>query len=477
MFIDDSEVYFIESMMWSKGYLEVSQMSGAFQMLESNDLVWSHLVRDYILGERAPMFDLMAWNADSTRMPYRMHSGYLRRLFLDNDLAANRYQVDGRPISLRNIRAPMFVVGTDRDHIAPWRSVYKIHYLSGADMTFVLTSGGHNAGIDSEPGHSNRQFRIKYSAPADLRVGPDRKAGHGGTHGPVGSLPSRPRRPPLRPPHMGPHAKPPTALPDAMCSRTRSQAMEDNLLRNCTFDELAISESASLVRTAGLDDIQLFAANSGDVNPAHVDAAFAAKDMFGHVVVQGMWTAGLISALLGTRLPGPGTIYLDQDLQFRHPVVPGDVVTATVSVKEKHSDKRIVLLDTRCTNQRGETVLIGVATAIVPAERIVWPRIARPDVVVRNHDRYDAFMREARSLPSLRTAVVHPCSAEAIRTAIEACDEGTIDPVLIGPEAKIRAAAELAQVSLDRVMIEAVEHSHAAAARAVELGAAGRMPC
>jgi phosphate acetyltransferase len=108
--------------------------------------------------------------------------------------------------------------------------------------------------------------------------------------------------------------------------------MDDTLLHNRTFDQLSIGESASLVRTAGLDDIQLFAAMSGDVNPAYVDAAFAAHDMFGHVVVQGMWTAGLISALLGTRLPGPGTIYLDQNLQFGHPVVPGDVVTATVTV-------------------------------------------------------------------------------------------------------------------------------------------------
>ncbi len=251
--------------------------------------------------------------------------------------------------------------------------------------------------------------------------------------------------------------------------------MDDNLLHNRTFDELAIGESASLVRTAGQDDIQLFAAMSGDVNPAHLDAAFAVNDMFGHVIVQGMWTAGLISALLGTRLPGPGTIYLDQDLQFRHPVVPGDVVTATVTVKEKRADKRIVLLDTRCTNQRGDVVLTGMATVIAPAESIVWPRIARPDVSVRSHDRYDAFIREARMLPSLRVAIVHPCSADAIKAAIEARNEGLIDPILIGPEAKIRAAAELAQVSLDGVTIEAVEHSHAAAARAVELGAAGRV--
>ena len=250
---------------------------------------------------------------------------------------------------------------------------------------------------------------------------------------------------------------------------------DDLLLHNRTFDELTLGESASLVRTAGLDDIQLFAAMSGDVNPAHVDAAFAAHDMFGHVVVQGMWTAGLISALLGTRLPGPGTIYLDQDLQFRHPVVPGDVVTATVTVKEKRADKRIVRMDTRCTNQRGDIVLTGMATVIAPAEPIVWPRMARPDVLVRRHDRYDAFMREARSLPALRTAIVHPCSPEAIKAAIEARDEGLLDPVLIGPEAKIRAAAEEAQVNLDGVTIEAVEHSHAAAARAVAMGAAGKV--
>jgi phosphate acetyltransferase len=251
--------------------------------------------------------------------------------------------------------------------------------------------------------------------------------------------------------------------------------MDDTLLHNRTFDQLSIGESASLVRTAGLDDIQLFAAMSGDVNPAYVDAAFAAPDMFGHVVVQGMWTAGLISALLGTRLPGPGTIYLDQNLQFGHPVVPGDVVTATVTVKEKRADKRIVLLDTRCSNQRGDVVLLGVATVIAPAEPIAWPRIARPEVSVRRHDRYDAFIREAQTMPSLRTAIVHPCSAEAITAAIEARNEGMIDPVLIGPEAKIRAAAELAQVSLDGVTIEAVEHSHAAAARAVEMGAAGKV--
>ncbi|AJZ56751.1 phosphate acetyl/butaryl transferase family protein [Paraburkholderia fungorum] len=251
--------------------------------------------------------------------------------------------------------------------------------------------------------------------------------------------------------------------------------MNNNLLRNRTFDELTVGESASLVRIAGQNDIDLFAAMSGDVNPAHTDAAFASGDMFGHVVVQGMWTAGLISALLGTKLPGPGTIYLDQDLQFRHPVVPGDTITATVTVKEKRADKRIVLLDTRCTNQKGQAVLLGTATVIAPDAPIVWPRVAQPDVSIRRHDRYEAFIREARSNPALRTAIVHPCSADALKAAIEARDEGLLDPLLIGPEAKIRAAADAAQVSLDGIDIEAVEHSHAAAARAVELGAAGKV--
>jgi polyhydroxyalkanoate synthase subunit PhaC len=173
LFIDDSQVYFLESIMWERGYLGAGQMAGSFQLLQSNALIGSRIVHDYLLGERSPMSDLMAWNADPTRMPYRMHSEYLRQLFLENDLACARYEVDGRPVSLRNIRAPLFVVSTERDHIAPWRSVYKIHYLSDTAVTFVLASGGHNAGIISEPGHPHRQFRIKFTAAADMSIGPD----------------------------------------------------------------------------------------------------------------------------------------------------------------------------------------------------------------------------------------------------------------------------------------------------------------
>ncbi|CAN5134722.1 alpha/beta fold hydrolase [soil metagenome] len=160
LFIDEAQLNVLDNMMWSKGYLDGTQMGGAFQILRSNDLVWSRILNTYLMGEREPMSDLMAWNADGTRMPYAMHSQYLRRLFLDDDLAEGRYKVDGRTISLSALRKPMFVVGTERDHVAPWRSVHKIHRLTSAEVTFALTSGGHNAGIVSEPGHKGRRYHI-----------------------------------------------------------------------------------------------------------------------------------------------------------------------------------------------------------------------------------------------------------------------------------------------------------------------------
>lgn len=251
--------------------------------------------------------------------------------------------------------------------------------------------------------------------------------------------------------------------------------MDQTVLKNRTFDELTIGESASLMRIVGRDDIDLFATVSGDVNPAHLDAAFAATDMFGHVVAHGMWTAALVSAVLGTRLPGPGTIYLGQDLHFHRPVAPGDTITVTVTVREKRPEKRVVMLDTRCANQRGEEVLSGTATVIAPERQITWPRAKLPEVSLRRNDRYEDFVKQARALPALRAAIVHPCSPEAILAAVEIRDEGLLEPLLIGPEAKIRAAPDKAEVSLDGIAIETVEHSHAAAARAVELAVAGKV--
>lgn len=174
LFIDESELNYLEDMMWEQGYLDTTQMAGAFQLLRSTDLIWSNNVRKYLLGKGDALNDMMAWNADATRMPCRMHSEYLRKLFLNNDLSEGRYEVYGAPVTLREIRVPVFAVGTETDHVSPWRSVYKIHFLTGGERTFVLTSGGHNAGIVSEPGHKGRHYRIGPHHPGDAYVDPQR---------------------------------------------------------------------------------------------------------------------------------------------------------------------------------------------------------------------------------------------------------------------------------------------------------------
>jgi polyhydroxyalkanoate synthase subunit PhaC len=173
LFVNESQVAFLEDMMWQRGVLSPMQMAGAFQLLRSNDLLWSRLVHDYLIGERARPSDLMSWNADATRMPYQMHSDYLRRLFLDNDLAEGRYHVNGKPIALSDLRKPMFVVGTLRDHVAPWKSVHKIHFLADADISFVLANGGHNAGIVAAPDEAEHSYQVLTKKTSDPYVGPD----------------------------------------------------------------------------------------------------------------------------------------------------------------------------------------------------------------------------------------------------------------------------------------------------------------
>jgi polyhydroxyalkanoate synthase len=174
LFINPSQLHFLEDMMWRQGYLNGAQMGGTFQILRSNDLVWSRIVHEYLMGEREAPNDLMSWNADQTRMPYRMHSQYLHQLYMDNDLASGRYLVEGDPITLADIQTPIFSVGTERDHVAPWRSVFKIHLLTRTEVTFLLTSGGHNAGIVSEPGHPGRRYRVRTHRPGEHYIDPDR---------------------------------------------------------------------------------------------------------------------------------------------------------------------------------------------------------------------------------------------------------------------------------------------------------------
>ncbi|MBR1127844.1 alpha/beta fold hydrolase [Bradyrhizobium iriomotense] len=173
LFINESQVSLLEDMMWQRGVLEAAQMAGAFRIIRSIDRIWSRAVREYLIGEREPVSDLMAWNADTTRMPYRMHSDYLRQLFLNNDLAAGRYRADGEPVALSDLHAPMFVVGTLHDHVAPWRSTFKVHFLADADVTFVLASGGHNAGIVAAPDEEGPSYQIFTKKAHTPYVGPD----------------------------------------------------------------------------------------------------------------------------------------------------------------------------------------------------------------------------------------------------------------------------------------------------------------
>ena len=213
LFINESQLHFLDDAMWAQGYLDAPQMAGAFQMLRANDLVWSQMIRRYYLGEQDHPNDLMSWNMDATRMPYRMHSEYLRKLFLNNDLAEGRFEAGGRKISLADIKAPFFVIGTETDHIAPWRSVYKLQQLNGNDFTFVLTSGGHNAGVVSEPGHPHRHFCKLERKAGDLYVPPDEWQSHAycqeGSWWPdwAGWLAAR-SGPPTNPPQLGNAAYP-----------------------------------------------------------------------------------------------------------------------------------------------------------------------------------------------------------------------------------------------------------------------------
>ena len=247
-------------------------------------------------------------------------------------------------------------------------------------------------------------------------------------------------------------------------------------IENRTFDEIEVGATATLERTLSREDIELFAVMSGDVNPAHVDDEYAQSDMFHKIVAHGMWGASLISALLGTKLPGPGAIYLEQTLRFRGPVTIGDTITVSVTVAKKDPERHRISLDCRCVNQRGELVIDGTAKVIAPTEKVRRPRMALRDVHLHAHGvLLGELVAKAKVLKPIRVAVVHPVDRESILGALQAAQEGLIIPVLVGPEDRIRSVAATHDLEIAGLSVIGADSSHEAADMAVMLARRGQV--
>ena len=248
------------------------------------------------------------------------------------------------------------------------------------------------------------------------------------------------------------------------------------IIRNRTLAEIAIGDTASIERTLTHEDIQLFAVLSGDLNRQHLDTDPAAASHFPGVIAHGMWGGALISAVLGTRLPGPGTVYLGQTLAFLLPVRVGDTLTIRVTVTARDLATKRVRLDCACVNQGGETVITGEAEVLAPTERIERARTTLPEVHLNaGGDGLQRLLDHVRPLGAIRVAVVHPCDALSLAAALDAQAAGLIVPVLVGPRARLDAVAQEAGLDITALAVEDVAHSHAAAARAVELAARGEV--
>jgi len=247
-------------------------------------------------------------------------------------------------------------------------------------------------------------------------------------------------------------------------------------IENKTFDEINVGDSASLVRTLTMNDIDLFAVISGDFNPAHVDKEYAKSDMFHKIIAHGMWGGSLISTLLGTKLPGPGTIYLGQTLSFKKPVALGETLTVTVTATAKDEEKHRVTFDCQCVNQNGDVVISGIAELIAPTEKVKRPRMILPEVHLYDHGaRYQQLIELTKGLEPIRMAIVHPVDRNSLLGAINAAQINLIIPILVGPEARIRAVAEADSINLSPYTLVSTRHSHESAARAVAMARVGEV--
>ncbi|MDP3650584.1 MAG: bifunctional enoyl-CoA hydratase/phosphate acetyltransferase [Rhodoferax sp.] len=249
-----------------------------------------------------------------------------------------------------------------------------------------------------------------------------------------------------------------------------------DLVENVTFEEIRLGQSAHLLRTLTLADIQAFAAVSGDTNPAHLDAAYANDTLFHGVIAHGMWGGALISALLGTQFPGPGTIYLEQVLHFTKPVHIGDTLTVTATVVGKDEAQKSIELDCQVLNQKGARVLHGTARVLAPTQKVRLPKVQAPLIQLFDPEaRFKELLARSAGMPAVRCAVVHPCDAESLTGAMDAARHGLIIPVLIGPELRLRHLAQEAGIDLTGVELVWVAHSHEAAEKAAEMAAKGEV--
>src|SRR3990167_1309593 len=241
-------------------------------------------------------------------------------------------------------------------------------------------------------------------------------------------------------------------------------------LENRTFDEIQIGDEACLSRTLTEKDIQVFAIMSGDINPAHVDAEYAQSDMFHKIIGHGMWGGALISTVLGTQLPGHGTIYVNQSIRFKKPVAVGDTLTVNVKAIEKNPEKKRVIFSCECRNQKDEIVMEGQAEVIAPIKKIRRPKAILPEISLRRaHSLFHPYIEQAKKLGALKTAAIHPVREKIIEALVDAYEEKLIDPILIGPKERILHAAQLAQINIDHFEIIHVENSQAAIHKAIQM--------
>ncbi len=252
-------------------------------------------------------------------------------------------------------------------------------------------------------------------------------------------------------------------------------AATETHIENRTYDEIEVGDTATLERRLTMEDVKLFAVMSGDVNPAHVDEDFAKSSRFQEIIAHGMWGGALISTLLGTELPGPGTIYLGQTLRFKKPVVLGDILTVTVEATEKDDEKKRIRFHCRCENQEGKTVIEGDADVLAPTDKVKRPRTLMPQVRMAERAHLHELLEAASSPEPLPTAIVHPVDPHSLKGALQAASKELIIPVLVGPEDRIRQAAEEAEVDISDFQLISTKHSHEAAERSVELAREGKV--